>query len=79
VWDFWRAGKRKEATDLFSKTLLLITQVSTFGIASLKYILELRGVFENSLCRSENQTLLDDEARRSIKETFEFVRPYLRT
>jgi dihydrodipicolinate synthase/N-acetylneuraminate lyase len=79
VWDLWHAGKRKEATDLFGKTLLLVTQVSAFGIASLKYILELRGVFENSLCRSENQNVLDAEGRRALKETFDFVRPHLGT
>jgi hypothetical protein len=53
--------------------------VSAYGIASLKYILELRGVFENSLCRSENQNVLDAEGRRALKETFAFVRPHLRT
>ncbi len=79
VWDLWHTGKRKEATDLFSKTLLLVEQVSAYGISSLKYVLELRGVFRNSLCRSEKQDFLDTEARRSIRETFEYVQPLLRS
>ena len=77
VWDLWHAGDRKQATDLFAKTLLLVTQVSAYGIASLKYILELRGVFRNSVCRSEAQNLLDDDARHSLKATFEYVQPLL--
>jgi 4-hydroxy-tetrahydrodipicolinate synthase len=79
VWDLWHAGKRNEATDLFGKTLLLVTQVSTYGISSLKYALELRGVFRNSICRSEKQDFLDAEGRKSIKESFDFVRRYLRS
>jgi 4-hydroxy-tetrahydrodipicolinate synthase len=77
VWDLWHAGDRKQATDLFGKTLLLVTQVSAYGIASLKYVLELRGVFRNSICRSETQNLLDDPGKRALKETFDFLQPYL--
>jgi 4-hydroxy-tetrahydrodipicolinate synthase len=79
VWDLWHSGKRKEATDLFGKTLLLVTQVSAYGISSLKYVLELRGVFRNSRCRSGDRDMLDAEGRRSIKEIFEFVQTHLRS
>jgi len=79
TWDLWRAGMRKEAADMFSKVLLLVTEVQAYGIASLKYLLELRGVFGNSRCRSEGaKTVFDDEARRFLRETLEVVRPYLK-
>jgi 4-hydroxy-tetrahydrodipicolinate synthase len=48
VWDLWQAGKHQEAMDLFGKTLLFITEVQVYGIESLKYILQLRGVFKTS-------------------------------
>lgn len=79
VWDLWHSGKHGEATDLFAKTLLLVSEVSAYGISSLKYILELRGVFRNHLCRQKSENLLDEEAQRSMRETFDFVRRYLRT
>jgi 4-hydroxy-tetrahydrodipicolinate synthase len=51
VWDLWHAGKHKEAMDLFGKALLFITEVQVYGIESLKYILQLRGVFKTHTVR----------------------------
>jgi 4-hydroxy-tetrahydrodipicolinate synthase len=75
IWDLWQAGKRAQAMEAFGRVGLLITQVQAYGIPSLKYILERRGVFSNSLCRGRNAAAhFDGEARRAIDETFEFVR-----
>ena len=75
VWDLWRAGKRTLAMDAFGRLGLLITQVSAYGVPSLKYLLQERGVFKNIRCRGKNADgHFDEEARRSLKETFEFVR-----
>ncbi len=52
AWDQWHAGKRSDAMNTFGKALLLITEVQVYGIASLKYILELRGVFKNHNVRA---------------------------
>ena len=75
-WRAWRVGKRDEAMDAFSKTLLLIMDAQAYGVAGQKYILELRGVFPNSKCRrpeAESQ-VFDDEARAAIRRTVDYTR-----
>jgi hypothetical protein len=58
--------------------MLMVTAVTAYGMPSLKYLLELRGVFRNSRCRGEAaRGVLDDEARRFLREALEFVRPHL--
>jgi 4-hydroxy-tetrahydrodipicolinate synthase len=79
AWKAWRAGKRGEAMDMFSKVLLLVTEVQAFGLPSMKYILQLRGVFPNTKCRLQGGAPLDDQAQKSIRETYEFVKPYLKS
>ncbi|MCY4595894.1 MAG: dihydrodipicolinate synthase family protein [Bryobacterales bacterium] len=79
VWELWHAGHRNEAIDMFSKTLLLITKAQAHGLPALSYVLHLRGVFPNWRVRSPNARLLDEQAKASLQETLEFVRPYLRT
>lgn len=75
VWDAWQAGDRTAAMEHFSKVMLLVTQVTTYGIPSLKYILEVRGVFENSICRSGSRGAhFDDEAKKAIRETMAFLK-----
>ena len=79
VWDLWQSGKRQEAMDLFGKALLLITEVQAYGIESLKYILELRGVFPNHAVRTkDNRAPLDESAKQVLRELLEFVKPYLK-
>ena len=77
VWDLWQEGRRGEALDMFSKVLLLVTQASAYGLPSLNYILHLRGVFPNWKVRTKTALRLDDEAMKSLRETLEFVHPYL--
>ncbi len=79
VLESWRAGRRAEAMERFSKVMLLVTEVSAYGIPALKYLLELRGVFPNHVCRSAaKNSIFDEEARKSLRETLEFVKPQLR-
>lgn len=95
VWDLWQAGSRKEAMELFGKTLLLITEVQVYGIASLKYVLQLRGVFRNHVVRSvpagsrsaallaagglETRAQLDDKAKEILAQMVDYAKPYFRT
>jgi 4-hydroxy-tetrahydrodipicolinate synthase len=79
AWKAWRAGERGEAMDMFSKVLLLVTEVQAFGLPSMKYILQLRGVFPNTKCRLQGGAPLDEQAQKSIRETYEFVKPYLKS
>lgn len=79
VWEAWQSGRKTEALESFSKVMLLVTQVTTYGVPSLKYLLELRGVFTNHQCRkSTKTTMFDEEAKKALKATFDFVRPLLK-
>ena len=77
VWDLWHQGHRTEAIDMFSKALLLITRAGAHGLPSLAYVLHLRGVFPNWKVRNSNARPLDEQAKKSLEETLDFVRPYL--
>lgn len=89
VWNLWQSGKQKEAMDLFGKALLFITEVQVYGIESLKYILQLRGVFTTHHVRRasgeppaasglQTRAHLDDEGRQVLQKMLEYVRPWLR-
>src|SRR5260370_14391488 len=79
VWDAWKAGRKPEAMDRFGKLMLLVTEVSAYGTPSLKYLLELRGVFSHHRCRSDGRkSTFDAQAQKSLRETFEYLKPYLR-
>jgi dihydrodipicolinate synthase/N-acetylneuraminate lyase len=79
VWELWQAGKRRQAMDLFSKALLLITEIQAYGIESLKYILHLRGIFPSYAVRSgKGSAPLDESGKQMLREILEFVKPYLK-
>lgn len=82
VWDQWQAGKRKEAMEMFGRTLLLVTEVQVYGVESLKYVLELRGVFRNHKGRTqaglESRGRLDDAGRAVLREMVDYLRPWFR-
>ena len=77
VWELWHAGHRSESIDMFSKALLLITRATAHGLPALSYVLHLRGVFPNWKVRNPDARPLDEHARRNLKESLDFVRPYL--
>jgi dihydrodipicolinate synthase/N-acetylneuraminate lyase len=79
TWKAWKAGKQDEAEDLFSKTLLLIEDAQTYGVAGQKYILQLRGVFTNAKCRREqNPVAFDDEARKAIERSVAYTKRWFK-
>lgn len=76
VWEAWQRGDKAKAMDAFAKTMLLVTQVTAYGIPALKYLLELRGVFPNHITRGNNRnSAFDEEAKTALKETMQFVKP----
>ncbi len=79
VWDLWQAGKHAEAMDRFGKALLFITETQAYGLASVKYILHLRGVFPNWAVRGKDgRAPLDESAKQMLREMLDFAKPYLR-
>jgi 4-hydroxy-tetrahydrodipicolinate synthase len=78
AWQDWTAGKRDEAMEVFSKTLLLIADAQAYGVAGQKYILQLRGVFPNSQCRGD-AAALDDEAKEAIRRTVSYTQRWFRS
>ncbi|MBM3739149.1 MAG: dihydrodipicolinate synthase family protein [Acidobacteria bacterium] len=94
TWDLWQAGKRKEATEMFGRTMVLCTEVMEYGIESLKFVLHARGVFPNYRSRKrpaqpgsvaagpgsglETRATLDEPAKEHIREILKILKPYLR-
>ncbi len=87
AWDQWQAGRKNEALDAFSKALLFITEVQVYGIPSLKYILELRGVFPNHAIRGDSAAVgsilaskgvLDEKGKEVLAQLVRFAKPYFR-
>jgi 4-hydroxy-tetrahydrodipicolinate synthase len=79
VWNFWQEGKRREAIEAFSRTLLLVIEVVQYGVESLKYILYLRGVFPHYGFRgSGGRAPLDEEGKLALRTLLEHLKPHLR-
>jgi 4-hydroxy-tetrahydrodipicolinate synthase len=79
TWKAWKAGKTEEAEDSFSKTLLLILDAQTYGVAGQKYMLQLRGVFPNSKCRrDQNNVAFDDEAKKAIERSVNYTKRWFK-
>jgi dihydrodipicolinate synthase/N-acetylneuraminate lyase len=78
AWQDWTAGNRDEAMEVFAKTLLLIADAQAYGVAGQKYILQLRGVFQNSKCRGD-AAALDDEAKDAIRRTVSYTQRWFRS
>ncbi len=90
VWELWRSGNHAQAMDEFARANLFISEVKEYGVDSVKYILELRGVFKNHLMRQrpagggegkgtlDPETRLDEPAKQYLAEVFRHVSPYLR-
>jgi 4-hydroxy-tetrahydrodipicolinate synthase len=80
VWQDWKSGKREEAMDMFAKTLVLISDAQTYGVAGQKYMLELRGVFRNTKCRTTPvNAVFDDEAREAIRRSMSYAQRWFKS
>jgi dihydrodipicolinate synthase/N-acetylneuraminate lyase len=78
-WDLYQADQRREATELWARSLALLSTVDVYGLEAVKYMLHLRGVFPNTRLRAERKgPPLDAEAKRAIAELLENVKPWLR-
>lgn len=78
-WELWQQGKRKESMEMFERVSMLISEVTVYGIGSLKYILQLRGVFLNFQTRENDQNShLDEKGKEIIRQMLEEVRPWLK-
>ena len=92
TWDLWHAGRHTEAMAMQARTLLILQEMLSHGPESLKYILHLRGVFPNYKVRTRQSPgyptpkpgaagdtmTLDDEGKQALRETLEFLKPYLK-
>jgi 4-hydroxy-tetrahydrodipicolinate synthase len=80
AWKAWTAGKQDEAMDLFSKTLPLIMDAQAYGVAGQKYILQLRGVFRNTICRRDQTatSVFDDQAKEAIRRTVAYSKRWFK-
>jgi 4-hydroxy-tetrahydrodipicolinate synthase len=78
VWDLWQQGKRIEAVQSFGRVSTLINEISAYGIESLKYILQLRGVFKTFQTREKLVDRLDDKGKEAIRLMLEEAKPWLR-
>lgn len=89
AWDLWHEGKQKESMEMFGRVSMLISEVSVYGIESLKYILELRGVFKTHHIRERTNNAqsaasiglggrLDESGRDVIRQMMNYVKPWLK-
>lgn len=79
AWNLWQQGERKESMEMFGHASMLISEVSVYGIESLKYILQLRGVFQNSRTREKDKAShLDDKSKEILRQMIEEVKPWLK-
>lgn len=80
TWELWHAGKRDQAMEYFSRAAILIHQISAYGFPGFKYLLHLRGVFPNWICRGKaNDGHLDEAGRQSLQQTWEFAAKLLKS
>ncbi|HYA17232.1 MAG TPA: dihydrodipicolinate synthase family protein [Bryobacteraceae bacterium] len=79
AWQAFKAGKMDLAQDMQSKVLLMAMLAQNYGVAGQKYMLQLRGVFKNSVCRRENgPQIFDADAKKSIEVALAHVKPWLK-
>jgi dihydrodipicolinate synthase/N-acetylneuraminate lyase len=83
AWDSWQEGKRKESIEMFGRASMLISEVSVYGIESLKYILQLRGVFHTCQTREKAASAglgghLDEKGKETIRQMLDEVKPWLK-
>jgi len=89
AWDLWQLGKKKEAMEMFGRVSMLISEISVYGIESLKYILQLRRVFETHQTREKRNNVqsaasvglggrLDESGKETIRQMLDALKPFLK-
>jgi len=78
IWDWYQAGRKKEARDLFAKMLMMAVLELHTGYVLQKEILRRRGVFKTVVMRDTSRGTMDEWDQRELDEIFEALRPYFR-
>jgi 4-hydroxy-tetrahydrodipicolinate synthase len=89
AWDLWQAGKKTESMEMFGRASMLISEISVYGIESLKYILQLRGVFKTFYTREKHNNVqsassvglgghLDEGGKDILRQMLTDVKPWLK-
>ena len=75
----WKQGRQDEAMATFGVAELLIQDAIAYGVPGQKYILQLRGVFPNTKCREQKESVVfDDEAREAIRRTVKYAQKWFK-
>ncbi|MCL5005456.1 MAG: dihydrodipicolinate synthase family protein [Acidobacteria bacterium] len=78
IWDWYQAGKRKQARDLFGKMLMMAVLELSTGYVVQKEIMRRRGVFKTVVMRDTTKFSMDAGDRHELDDIFEVLRPYFR-
>ena len=89
AWNLWQEGKHKESVEIFGRISMLVAEVSVYGIESLKYILQLRGVFKTFHTREARRNpqsdpsigldgRLDEKGKEALRLMLEEAKPWLK-
>ena len=80
TWLAWKAGRKDLAQETHARTLLLVMHAVNYGVPGQKYILQLRGIFKNTVCRRDPGALIfDADAKKAIEASLNYLKPWLRT
>ena len=88
AWDLWQQGKQKEAIAIFGRISMIITEVSVYGIESLKSFCNFEGCSRRTTRakRSNSQSAasiglgghLDESGKDVVRQMIEYVKPWMR-
>lgn len=79
TWQAWKAGREDLAQESHARTLLLAMHAVNYGVAGQKYMLQLRGVLKNTICRRDPGAIVfDSDAKKAIEATMNYLKPWLR-
>ncbi len=78
IWEWYQAGKKKEARDLFAKMLMMAVLEQHTGYVVQKEILRRRGIFETVVMRNTRKFSMDAGDLHELDEIFEVLKPYFR-
>jgi dihydrodipicolinate synthase/N-acetylneuraminate lyase len=78
IWEWYQAGKKHEARNLFAKMLMMAVLEQHTGYVVQKEILRRRGVFQTVVMRNTRKFSMDAGDLHELDEIFEVLRPYFR-